>query len=299
MMNASKSFAKHPKHNALYEALMESMLVDKDDMDTLAMDPATKTKRRYDDAYKDPSARPKQVQAVDNAPEQPWFNDLLSAKKDLLTFDELLATTIDFSKFAMNTLKIDKLTKAELVGPVYKLLKGTCLNNIKLEYIMEECYKALADQLNWENLKGNQCLFDLSKPLPLKVHLSHLIVATKYFLNNDLEFLKSTDPKKRYTTLITKMKAAKYELVGIEDMISKLLSRAKVGYDKDVERVIKHWGPKRYNKGMPRRKWSATDRRRSGLMVELIDKQMLERRIIRNLERLVRARTLEIDYRLM
>ncbi|GJW19519.1 hypothetical protein Tco_0026955 [Tanacetum coccineum] len=35
---------------------------------------------------------------------------------------------------------------------------------------------------------------------------------------------------------------------------------------------------------MPRRKWMAIDRKRSELMVEMIDKQMRERRIIRNLE---------------
>ncbi|GKF11934.1 hypothetical protein Tco_0049860 [Tanacetum coccineum] len=39
-----------------------------------------------------------------------------------------------------------------------------------------------------------------------------------------------------------------------------------------------------YNKEMERRKWTATDKKRSALMVELIDKQMRERRIIRNLE---------------
>ncbi|GKF13882.1 hypothetical protein Tco_0055344 [Tanacetum coccineum] len=39
-----------------------------------------------------------------------------------------------------------------------------------------------------------------------------------------------------------------------------------------------------YNKEMSRRKWTAIDKRRSELMVELIDKQMRERRIIRNLE---------------
>ncbi|GJT36629.1 hypothetical protein Tco_0927048 [Tanacetum coccineum] len=54
-----------------------------------------------------------------------------------------------------------------------------------------------------------------------------------------------------------------------------------------------------YNKEMPRRKWTAIDRKRSKLMVELIDKQMRERRIIRNLERLVCARELEMDYKLM
>nr|GEV87619.1 hypothetical protein [Tanacetum cinerariifolium] len=54
-----------------------------------------------------------------------------------------------------------------------------------------------------------------------------------------------------------------------------------------------------YNDDMPRRKWSAIDKRRSGLMVDLIDKQMRERRIIRILERLVGAKELKMDYRLM
>ncbi|GJZ56663.1 hypothetical protein Tco_0612157 [Tanacetum coccineum] len=91
---------------------------------------------------------------------------MVSAAKDPLIFDELMATPIDFSKFVMNRLKIDKLTKAYLVGPVYNLLKGTCHSSIELEYNMEECYKALLDQLDWNNLEGDRCPFDLSKPLP-------------------------------------------------------------------------------------------------------------------------------------
>ncbi|GJW93849.1 hypothetical protein Tco_0173521 [Tanacetum coccineum] len=54
-----------------------------------------------------------------------------------------------------------------------------------------------------------------------------------------------------------------------------------------------------YYKEMPRIKWMAIDRKRSELMVELIDKQMRERRIIQNIERLVGARELEMDYKLM
>ncbi|GJV70203.1 hypothetical protein Tco_1485712 [Tanacetum coccineum] len=54
-----------------------------------------------------------------------------------------------------------------------------------------------------------------------------------------------------------------------------------------------------YNTDMPKRKWKAINKIRSKLMVELIDKQMRERRIIRNLERLVGARELEMDYKLM
>ncbi|GKE73558.1 hypothetical protein Tco_1535599 [Tanacetum coccineum] len=55
----------------------------------------------------------------------------------------------------MNRLKLDKITKEDLVGPVYKLLKGTCHNSIELEYNMDQCYNALADQLDWTNPEGN------------------------------------------------------------------------------------------------------------------------------------------------
>ncbi|GJU32856.1 hypothetical protein Tco_1176445 [Tanacetum coccineum] len=109
----------------------------------------------------------------------------------------------------MNRLKINKLTKADLVGPVYKLLKGTCQSSIKLEYDMEECYKALSDQLDWENPEGDRCPFDLNKPLPLKGHPGHLTVASEYFFNNDLKYLKSTNMERKYIMSITKMKAAR------------------------------------------------------------------------------------------
>ncbi|GJZ30246.1 hypothetical protein Tco_0575293 [Tanacetum coccineum] len=54
-----------------------------------------------------------------------------------------------------------------------------------------------------------------------------------------------------------------------------------------------------YNKEMPKRKWTAVDRRRSSLMIELIDKQLREKEIIKNPERLVGAIELEMDYKLM
>ncbi|GJY66404.1 hypothetical protein Tco_0468642 [Tanacetum coccineum] len=58
-------------------------------------------------------------QVIDDQPEQPW-----------------------------NRLKLDKITKADLVGPVYNLLKGTCQSSIELEYNMEECFKALTNRLD-------------------------------------------------------------------------------------------------------------------------------------------------------
>nr|GEU93496.1 retrovirus-related Pol polyprotein from transposon TNT 1-94 [Tanacetum cinerariifolium] len=121
---------------------------------------------------------------------------MVSALKDLLTFNELMDTPIDFSKFAMNRLKLDHLKQEILIGPVYNLLKGSCTSTIELEYNMRS-------------------------------HPDHLTVAAEYFFNNDLEFLKSSNHEKNYTTSIMKTKAARYEIVGTEDMVPTLWSPIK------------------------------------------------------------------------
>ncbi|GKC96966.1 hypothetical protein Tco_1162408 [Tanacetum coccineum] len=69
----------------------------------------------------------------------------------------------------------------------------------------------------------------------------HLTDAMDYFFNNDLEYLKTSDPEKTYTTSITKTIAARYEIVGIEDTVPTLWSTIKHAYDKDAAKGIKHW----------------------------------------------------------
>ncbi|GKF70837.1 hypothetical protein Tco_0203894, partial [Tanacetum coccineum] len=110
---------------------------------------------------------------------------------------------------------------------------------------MVECFKELTDRLDWNNPEGDRCPFDLTKPLPLKGRPGHLTIVVEYFFNNDLEFLKSSDPKKTYTTSIMKTKAARYEIVGIEDMTPTFWSAIKHAYDKHAEKGIKHWGERR------------------------------------------------------
>ncbi|GJY59834.1 hypothetical protein Tco_0459726 [Tanacetum coccineum] len=55
----------------------------------------------------------------------------------------------------------------------------------------------------------------------------------------------------------------------------------------------------RYNKDMLRRKWTDKDQNQTNIMVNLIDKQLLEKRIMWSLERLVGGRKVETDYRLL
>nr|GEW39947.1 hypothetical protein [Tanacetum cinerariifolium] len=218
--------------------------------------------------------------------------------------------------------------------------KAALKDSIELEYNMEECLKALTDRLVWNNLEGDRCPFDLTKPLPLKGHPGRLIVVAEYFFNNDLEILKSSDPEKKYTTSITKIKEARmrlwelktwslrfgktfleiefkelytpsYKPLGViyEDLNKqKRVMRADELYkfSDGTLKTVRNELPHRildfrlgYNEEMSRRKWTAIEKRKLELMVKLIDKYMRERRIIRNLERLVGARELEMDYRLM
>ncbi|GJS93511.1 hypothetical protein Tco_0800479 [Tanacetum coccineum] len=116
-------------------------------------------------------------QVVLGQPKQPWFNQMVSATKDPLTFNDLMATPVDFSKYVLNRLKIDSLTQDLLLGPAYDLLKGTCTCNIELEYNFQECFNALTDKLDWNNPEGDRYPFDLSKLLPLQGCPGHLTVA--------------------------------------------------------------------------------------------------------------------------
>ncbi|GJV44420.1 hypothetical protein Tco_1428956 [Tanacetum coccineum] len=121
-----------------------------------------------------------------------------------------MSTPIDFSAFVMNHLKIDNLTQQHLVAPTFNLLNGTCKSRVELEYHFEECYKAVTDRLDWTNPE----------------------VPADYFINNNLKYLKGGSLSRKYTTSITKTRAAKYNTIeGIEDMVQTLWSPVKIAYD--------------------------------------------------------------------
>nr|GFB67679.1 hypothetical protein [Tanacetum cinerariifolium] len=84
---------------------------------------------------------------------QSWIRDLARQIDVRLSFNELLDTPIDFSSFIMNQLNVDTLTPALLAGPTYELMRRSCTSLTKLEYHLEEVYKATTDQLDWVNPK--------------------------------------------------------------------------------------------------------------------------------------------------
>ncbi|GKD83947.1 hypothetical protein Tco_1350786 [Tanacetum coccineum] len=164
-----------------------------------------------------------------------------SADKPSKTFAELTSTPIDFSAYIMNGLKITNLTQETLLGPTFRLLKGTRSNFATLEYDFEECNKALSEKLDWENPEGGDYPFDITKPLPLVMSGNCQKVSVDYFFNNDLKYLQGGVLTITYMTSITKTKAAQYDLSSIKDMVSNIWVPVKVSYDKHALWEISHW----------------------------------------------------------
>ncbi|GJV45287.1 hypothetical protein Tco_1429823 [Tanacetum coccineum] len=188
------------------------------------------------------------TKTVSDLPPQPWITHLAQAAGSQSSFDELMATPIDFSAFMMNRLKIDYLTQELLTGPTYDLMKGSCKSVAELEYHLEEVFKATNDQLDWNNPEGTPYPHDLSKPLPLIPNArGRLVIPFDHFINNDLEYLKGGSLSHKYTTSITKTKAADYgQIKWIEDRIPRSMwSTVPVVYDKHAYWGTYHWGPKR------------------------------------------------------
>ncbi|GJR14888.1 hypothetical protein Tco_0797540 [Tanacetum coccineum] len=153
-------------------------------------------------------------ETVDDRSPQTWITQLAQAAGTQSSFNEFLATPIDFSAFIMNRLKIENLTQDVLTGPTYDLMKGTPYPH------------------------------DLSKPLPLIPNArGRQVIPFDHFINNNLEYLKEGSLSQRYTTSITKTKTADYGHVKwIADKVpGRIWSLEKVVYDKHAYSGTYQW----------------------------------------------------------
>ncbi|GJU29382.1 hypothetical protein Tco_1172971 [Tanacetum coccineum] len=144
-------------------------------------------------------------------------------------------TPLDFLAFMMNRLKVDTLTPELLTGPTFELMKGSCKSLVELEYLFEEVYKATTEQLDWNNLEGQQYPHDLRKSLPLIPNSrGHHVIPFDHFNNNDLEYLSGGVLSQKYATSVTRTKAADYGHVKwIEDLVPNIMRRNLLVMDDD------------------------------------------------------------------
>nr|GEY83914.1 hypothetical protein [Tanacetum cinerariifolium] len=179
---------------------------------------------------------------------QPWITELAKQTDSRSSFKKLMDTPLNFSNFLINWLKVDTLTPELLAGPTYELMKGSCKSLVELEYHLEEVFKATTNQLDWVNLEGQQYPHNLLKPLPLiPNNQGRHVILFEHFINNDLEYLRGGASIRKYTTSITKMKAADYgHIKWIEDLVPRTMwIEEPIGYDKHSLYGVSHWGRKR------------------------------------------------------
>nr|GFC43115.1 hypothetical protein [Tanacetum cinerariifolium] len=176
------------------------------------------------------------------------ISDLAKQADACSSFNELLDTPIDFSNFIMHRLNVDTLTPDLLAGPTYELMKGSCSSLTELEYHLEEVYKATPDQLDWVNPEGQQYPHNLLQPLPLiPDNRGRRVIPFEHFINNDLEYLRGGASSRKYTTSVTKTKAADYgHIKWIEDLVPReMWIQQPIDYTKHALWGVSHWGLKR------------------------------------------------------
>nr|GFB16286.1 hypothetical protein [Tanacetum cinerariifolium] len=166
---------------------------------------------------------------------QSWISALAKQTDARSSFNKLLDTPIDFSNFILNRLGVDTLTPELLAGPTFELIKGSCNSLTELEYHLEEVYKATTDQLDWDNPEGQQYPHNLLQPLPLiPDNRGRRVIPFEHFINNDLEYLPRGALSRKYTTSVTKTKAADYgHIKWIEDLVPRnMWIQEPLNYDK-------------------------------------------------------------------
>nr|GEY52331.1 retrovirus-related Pol polyprotein from transposon TNT 1-94 [Tanacetum cinerariifolium] len=146
--------------------------------------------------------------------------DLAKQADSRISFNKLMDTPVDFLAFLMNRIKVVTLTPELLASLTYKLMKGSCMSLVELKFFLEEVYKATNNQLDWNNLKGQQYPHNLLKPLPLIPNSQGLhVIPFDHLINNDLDYLRGGSSSRKYTTSGTNTKAADYgHIKWIEDL---------------------------------------------------------------------------------
>ncbi|GKB15199.1 hypothetical protein Tco_0849122 [Tanacetum coccineum] len=202
----TSSSKKEDEELIQYDVEDDDEMVQDDDIaaDDMTHDDDSPTQDRSTWFKKDVMLRPETLDPenckepnVNDALEQNWFNEMVNAKKDLVTFNDLMGFTIDFTKFSKNCLKKDKLTKADLEGPIFKLLKGNYRNCIELEYNMEQHYLALTYQIDWANHEGDnapeQKEYVFKEADFPKLHLNDIEDMYLMYAQNKLHHLKGDE----------------------------------------------------------------------------------------------------------
>ncbi|GJW76987.1 hypothetical protein Tco_0138669, partial [Tanacetum coccineum] len=123
---------------------------------------------------------------------------------------------------------------------------------------------------------------NISRPLTHKAGISNLEPYTTYSNPQGVIYLDKLE-RNRLTCTHELYKFSDGTLISVWDKLKDMDNNLKIGY----------------NSVMPRKRWSYLDKKRSRIMVKDVDRQLLERRLLRSLEKFVGGREYREDLRLL
>ncbi|GJY87954.1 hypothetical protein Tco_0502582 [Tanacetum coccineum] len=138
-------------------------------------------------------------------PENNWAN-VYATSYQVPAKNKLQRKTYDigsFIKWFGRRTRKKKLCKADLEGPTFNLVKAFHKNNVFLQFQMDECHKLLT--------------------------------------NKDLEYLLTGDKEQKTALSISKLKAARYQDFGLEELVPSLWVESERDYDISTAYGITHW----------------------------------------------------------
>nr|GEY18411.1 hypothetical protein [Tanacetum cinerariifolium] len=110
-----------------------------------------------------------------------------------------------------------KLSKSNLEGQAFKVVRSFYENNISLQFQMEVYHRLLTDQVDLVNPKGHRLVPDVSKPLPLR-----------------------GPPARKDALSISMLKAANYPDFGLEELVTSLWIDSEHDYNISAAYVRSH-----------------------------------------------------------
>nr|GEW12410.1 retrovirus-related Pol polyprotein from transposon TNT 1-94 [Tanacetum cinerariifolium] len=192
-IEGNKSIQRSNEQRNLYKALVEAYKSDKIILDTYR-DTVTLKTRRDDDADKD---------------EEPFAGSDRGFKRRRERKEPESASA----------------PKEKATRSAGKSTQGVMQKSGRARILFRRSLKGNDNQLDCVNPEGQQFPHNLLKPLPLIPNSrGRHVIPFDHFINNDLEYLRGGASNRKYTTSVTKTKAADYgHIKWIEDLVPKTI----------------------------------------------------------------------------
>nr|GFA33940.1 hypothetical protein [Tanacetum cinerariifolium] len=246
-MEGNKSIQRSYEQRNLYKALVDAYEADKTILDSYGETTILKRRREDDDDQEGPSAgsdRGRIEGGESESASTPIEPATRSASRST-TGTQSRQMSVSESAFVEEPVQ----TTCQMDKPSHPVFDTGAYNSLtELEYHLEEVYKATSNQLDWVNPEGQQYPHNLLQPLPLiPDNRGRRVIPFAHFINNDLEYLRGGASSRKYTTSMTKTKAADYGHVKwIENLVPRTMwIQEPLYYDKHSLWGVSHWGHKR------------------------------------------------------